>query len=112
MNYGMIATGNHGYPDSLRGAPPSPAALIRAAFKLFEPGHFIGIKKERPEAGEMPVPDSIESRSGFRRAGNQQQSTGLLHLNCSSPVTSLAPKKRGPKAPLLCHREDVVKIQV
>ena len=49
MKDGMIATGNHGYPDSLCGAPPSPAALIRAAFKLFEPGHFIGIKKERPE---------------------------------------------------------------
>ena len=29
----MIATGNHFIFDSLRGAPPSRAALIRAAFK-------------------------------------------------------------------------------
>ena len=49
MNYGMIATGNHDYPDSLRGAPPSRAARIRAAWKLFETCHLFTSKKSTPK---------------------------------------------------------------
>lgn len=42
----------------------------------------------------VPVPDSIESRSGFRRAGNQQQPTGLVHLNGFESVHFIGTKKR------------------
>ena len=34
MNSGMIATGNHGYPDSLRGAPPQRGSQGSGLFAL------------------------------------------------------------------------------
>ncbi len=37
VNCGMIAGGNHVYLDSLRGAPPSAATLIRVAFNRSSP---------------------------------------------------------------------------
>ena len=46
FHYGMIATGNHGDSDSLRGAPPSQREPWRAPFVI----RFHTTQKHRPDS--------------------------------------------------------------
>ena len=70
MNSGMIATGNHGYFDSLRGAPPQRGSQENAKFQFLYPLRHGDQQKKLFRLGNFPgFTLDIPILSGYNKFG-------------------------------------------
>ena len=93
----MIAPGNHGIFDSLRGAPSRRAGWMIAAVKQKEPLKNTAVIARPPGRGNLLVPcTSMNAVPGDRRVAS------LLAMTSGAGPAYLVPKSLSLRAPECC----------